>query len=102
MVAAPLPLAPEPGRWDTDPDHTAIWFIARHIGLAEIHGRFNRFSGSLWIAERIRDSQIEVHIEADSIDTGVPRRDDHLRSSDFLDVAVYPYLNFNCAAWPAP
>lgn len=61
LVAAPLPLAPEPGRWDTDPDHTAIWFIARHIGLAEIHGRFNRFSGSLWIAA----------------DTGLPDRGTH-------------------------
>lgn len=95
LVAAPLPPVPEPGRWDIDPDHTAIRFVARHIGLAEIHGRFNRFSGSLWIAERMRDSQIEVAIEADSIDTGVRMRDDHLRSPDFLDVGAYPYLRFS-------
>jgi polyisoprenoid-binding protein YceI len=94
LAAAPLPPVPAPGRWDIDPAHTAIRFIARHIGLAEIHGRFNRFSGSLWIAERMRDSQVEVYIEADSIDTGVRMRDDHLRSPDFLDVAAYPYLRF--------
>lgn len=94
LVPAPLPPVPEPGRWDIDPDHTAIRFVARHIGLAEIHGRFNRFSGRLWIDERMRDSQVEVYIEADSIDTGVRMRDDHLRSADFLDAATHPYLIF--------
>ncbi|MGW6460358.1 YceI family protein [Streptomyces sp. NPDC055078] len=95
LAAAPAPPVPEPGRWDIDPNHTAVRFIARHIGLAEIHGRFNRFSGSLWIAEQMRDSRVEVSIEADSIDTGVRMRDDHLRSGDFLDVAVHPYVRFS-------
>ncbi|GHF21599.1 hypothetical protein GCM10014715_89570 [Streptomyces spiralis] len=95
LATAPLPPVPGPGRWEIDPDHSAVRFVARHIGLAEIHGRFNRFSGSLWIAERMRDSQVEVYIEADSIDTGVRMRDDHLRSADFLDAAVHPYLRFS-------
>ncbi|MFE7245139.1 YceI family protein [Streptomyces sp. NPDC057580] len=94
LAVAPLPPTPGPGLWDIDPDHTAIRFVARHIGLAEIHGRFNRFSGHLWIADRMRESQIEVYIEAESIDTGVPSRDGHLRSPDFLDVAAYPDLIF--------
>ncbi|MET9735457.1 YceI family protein [Streptomyces sp. NPDC006458] len=94
LVAASQPPTPAPGRWDIDTDHSAIRFMVRHIGLAYIHGRFNRFSGSLWIAERMRDSQIEVHIEADSIDTGARTRDAHLRSPDFLDVAAFPDLLF--------
>ncbi|MEU9480521.1 YceI family protein [Streptomyces sp. NPDC048191] len=95
LHVAAAPPTPAPGHWDIDPGHTAIRFRARHIGLAEIHGRFNRFSGSLWVAERMRDSRIEVYIEADSIDTGVRMRDDHLRSPDFLDVGAYPYLIFS-------
>ncbi|MGI5414104.1 YceI family protein [Streptomyces chartreusis] len=91
----PLPLTPEPGHWGIDPDHTAIRFVTEHMGLAEIHGRFNRFTGSVWIDERMRDSQIDVFIESDSIDTGSPKRDDHLRSRDFLDTAAYPYLIFS-------
>ncbi|MEV0264780.1 YceI family protein [Streptomyces sp. NPDC050617] len=94
MELAPSPAMPEPGRWKIDPDHTAVRFIARHIGLAEIHGRFNRFEGALWIAERMEESQLEVTIDAASIDTGVEARDQHLRSQDFLDVNNYPYLQF--------
>ncbi|MFD5863195.1 YceI family protein [Streptomyces chartreusis] len=95
LAVEPLPPIPEPGHWDIDPSHTAIRFVANHIGLAEIHGRFNRFSGSVWIDERMRDSQVDVFIEADSIDTGAPKRDDHLRSRDFLDASAYPYLIFS-------
>jgi polyisoprenoid-binding protein YceI len=94
LELAQTPPLPAAGRWDIDPAHTAIRFVARHIGLAEIHGRFNSFYGTVWFADRIEDSQFEVVIEAASIDTGVKMRDDHLRSPDFLDVANNPYLHF--------
>ncbi|MEU0950570.1 YceI family protein [Streptomyces canus] len=95
LQTAPLPPTPAMGRWDIDPAHSSIRFTAGHIGRAEIHGRFNRFSGSLWVADRMRDSQIEVSIDTDSIDTGFPLRDDHLRSADFLNVATHPHMVFN-------
>ncbi|MEV5507953.1 YceI family protein [Streptomyces orinoci] len=91
---APPPATPTPGRWRIDPDHTAVRFIARHIGLAEVHGRFNRFEGQLWIAERLEQSRLEVSIETASIDTGVAMRDEHLRSPEFLDAARYPHMRF--------
>ncbi|CAM5333136.1 YceI family protein [Streptomyces abikoensis] len=94
MEAAPAPAMPAPGAWRIDPDHTAVRFIARHIGLAEVHGRFNRFEGTLWIAEDIEHSRIDVVIDTASIDTGVAQRDEHLRSAEFLDVAHYPYMQF--------
>jgi polyisoprenoid-binding protein YceI len=94
LELAPPPQLPTPGQWRIDPDHTAIRFTARHIGLAEIHGRFNHFEGGLWIGERMRDSRVEVTIDAASIDSGVAMRDEHLRSAEFLDVARFPYLQF--------
>ncbi|MCC2277922.1 YceI family protein [Streptomyces sp. ET3-23] len=94
MEPAPLPAMPAPGAWRIDPDHTAVRFVSRHIGLAEVHGRFNRFEGTLWIADRVENSRLDVVVETASIDTGVAQRDEHLRSRDFLDVATYPYMQF--------
>ncbi|MFG2222787.1 YceI family protein [Streptomyces sp. NPDC048644] len=94
LELAPAVPLPEPGQWRIDPDHSAIRFAARHIGLADIYGRFNTFEGGLWIGERMQDSRVEVTIDAASLDTGVRMRDDHLRSAEFLDVARFPYLQF--------
>ena len=69
-------------------------FIAQHIGMSKIRGRFNDFRGQIRVAPRFEDSQIEVVIDAASIDTGVKMRDDHLRSADFLDVENFPRLFF--------
>ncbi|MYS34819.1 polyisoprenoid-binding protein YceI [Streptomyces sp. KhCrAH-43] len=93
QVAAP-PQLPEPGDWEIEPMHSQIGFTARHIGMARIHGRFNTFAGAVRIADRMEDSAMHVVIDAASIDTNVQMRDDHLRSSDFLDVGRYPTLEF--------
>ncbi|WP_392670412.1 YceI family protein [Streptomyces sp. LN785] len=93
QLSAP-PQLPAPGDWEIEPNHTQIAFTARHIGLARIHGRFNTFAGAVRIADRMEDSAMHVVIDASSIDTNVQMRDDHLRSSDFLDVGRYPTLEF--------
>lgn len=85
---------PSPGTWLFDPPHTAIRFIAKHVGMANVHGRFERFNGAIHVAERMEDSHVEVTIDAASITTGNNTRDNHLRSADFLDVQHYPYIHF--------
>ncbi|MGY3682885.1 YceI family protein [Streptomyces sp. TE33382] len=93
QVAQP-PQLPDPGEWEVEPSHSQIGFTARHIGMARIHGRFNNFAGAVRIADRMEDSAMHVVIDAASIDTNVQMRDDHLRSSDFLDVGRFPTLEF--------
>ncbi|MFJ2646648.1 YceI family protein [Streptomyces sp. NPDC087420] len=93
QIAPSLPL-PAPGEWEIEPAHSRIGFIARHIGLARVHGRFDNFAGAIRIGETIEQSAMHVIIGAASIDTNVQMRDDHLRSADFLDVANYPTLEF--------
>ncbi|GGX65501.1 YceI family protein [Streptomyces minutiscleroticus] len=85
---------PPPGTWLFDPPHTAIRFIAKHVGMAHVHGRFTRFEGGVQVAQNMADSRVSVRIEAASIDTGNNTRDNHLRSADFLDVERYPYIDF--------
>ncbi|MFF4142135.1 YceI family protein [Streptomyces sp. NPDC001698] len=85
---------PPTGTWLFDPPHTAIRFIAKHVGMAHVHGRFTRFDGGIRVAQNMADSQVSVRIDASSITTGNKTRDNHLRSADFLDVARYPYIDF--------
>ncbi|MFG3662446.1 YceI family protein [Streptomyces sp. NPDC047706] len=94
LVSSATKALPTPGYWVFDPPHTAIRFIAKHVGMANVHGRFTSFSGSIHIAEHMPDSQVEVTIEAASITTGNRTRDRHLCSADFLDVQAYPYIHF--------
>ncbi|WP_411150811.1 YceI family protein [Streptomyces sp. A30] len=93
QVARP-PELPSPGDWEIEPTHSSIAFIARHIGLARIHGRFNSFAGVIRIADQMEHSAMHVVIDAASIDMNVRMRDDHLRSDDFLDVQRFPTLEF--------
>jgi polyisoprenoid-binding protein YceI len=85
---------PVPGTWLFDPPHTAIRFIAKHVGMAHVHGRFERFTGGIHVEPDMAGSRVSVRIEAASITTGNTTRDDHLRSADFLDVERYPYIDF--------
>jgi polyisoprenoid-binding protein YceI len=88
---------PTPGTWLFDPPHTAIRFIAKHVGMAHVHGRFERFEGGIRIAPDMTDSRVHVRIDASSITTGNTTRDNHLRSADFLDVERFPYIDFTSA-----
>ncbi|MEW2118841.1 YceI family protein [Streptomyces sp. NPDC005474] len=91
--ARPLDL-PVPGSWLFDPPHTAIRFIAKHVGMGHVHGRFERFEGGIQVARTMTDSRVQVRIDASSITTGNRTRDNHLRSADFLDVERYPHIDF--------
>jgi polyisoprenoid-binding protein YceI len=85
---------PPPGTWLFDPPHTAIRFIAKHVGMAHVHGRFERFEGGLRVEHDMSQSRVHVRIDASSITTGNNTRDTHLRSADFLDVERFPYIDF--------
>ena len=89
---------PAPGEWTIDPSHSAVTFSSRHLGVGKVRGRFKALEGTLRIGERPQDSEVEVRIDAASIDTGTEQRDDHLRSPDFLDVERYPHLTYRSTA----
>lgn len=76
-----------------DPMHTSISFSVRHFGINNVKGNFQEFEGTL-ILEGEKLQAASGTIQAQSINTGVAQRDDHLRSADFFDASEYPTLSF--------
>jgi polyisoprenoid-binding protein YceI len=87
-------VVPEPGTYEVDPSHSSVEFLARHLMITKVRGRFTGFKGNIVVAEEPVSSSVDVEIDASSIDTGDAKRDEHLRSADFLDVANYPTMTF--------
>ncbi len=85
---------PMPGRWVLDPVHSQVQFVARHMMVSKVRGFFRELEGTLYIDEAPELSRVEVTIQAASIDTGDATRDEHLRSTDFLDVERYPEITY--------
>lgn len=81
--------------WQIDNAHSSINFTVRHMMIANVRGEFENFSGTIDLDEQTpANTTVDVQIEAASINTRENRRDEHLRSSDFLNAAEYPYLTF--------
>jgi len=85
--------------WRVEPTRSEIKFTLRHLVLASITGRVRRWEGTMKIdPERPSRSSVEVVIDARSLDTGEPERDDHIRSVEFLNVQVHPEIRFSSSS----
>lgn len=81
--------------WQIDPAHSSVEFAVKHMMFTTVRGRFKDVKGTIEVDEQHPDrSTVNVEIAAASIDTGVPDRDGHLRSADFLDVENHPTITF--------
>ncbi len=81
-----------------DKAHSTVGFQIRHI-FTKVHGTFGDFEGTIQVDKANPEaSSVTFTIQAASIDTNNQRRDDHLRSADFFDVAKHPTITFQSAA----
>jgi polyisoprenoid-binding protein YceI len=81
--------------WLIDASHSSVEFAVTHMMFTTVRGRFKKLTGTILVNEENPDrSSVEVEIDAASIDTGSPERDQHLRSADFLDVENFPTIVF--------
>lgn len=85
--------------WTIDPSHTTVEFVAKHMMITTVKGRFAEFAGTVIADEaRFENSSVEVTFQAPSLDTRSEQRDTHLRSADFLDVEQHPEVTFRSTA----
>jgi polyisoprenoid-binding protein YceI len=81
--------------YQIDLSHSHVQFSVRHMMLSKTRGEFEKFSGTIDLnEENPAASAVTVEIDANSINTRDEKRDEHLRSADFLDAANYPTLTF--------
>jgi polyisoprenoid-binding protein YceI len=91
---APAPAGAEPVRYRILPEASKLGFYATSR-LANADGRFQRFGGEVVVDPAdLTTARIAVKVDAASIDTGIGKRDNHLRSEDFLHVERFPAITF--------
>lgn len=80
--------------YTVDPLHTFPNFTIGHMGFSTMHGRFGKTTGKLTVDEAKGTGSVDVIIDAASVSTGFEKRDDHLRSPDFLNAAEFPEITY--------
>jgi polyisoprenoid-binding protein YceI len=86
---------PARATWRIDPIHSHVEFAVRHLMISTVKGRFTGVDGTVLIDEaNPSNDEVDVRIEASTIDTREPQRDAHLRSADFLEAEKFPHLTF--------
>lgn len=98
LTGAALCMAPAlavASTWNIDPEHSSIEFKVRHLMVSNVKGVFGKVAGVVSVDDKdVTKSSVSATIDTSSIDTGVAKRDAHLRSPDFLDVEKYPAMTF--------
>lgn len=81
--------------WTIDTAHTAIGFVARHMGLSKVRGQFTSFNGEIeGDPDDLTSARGRVEVDMASVSTGNADRDAHLKSEDFFDVENHPTMIF--------
>lgn len=81
-------------KYTIDPAHTYPNFQINHLGFSTMHGRFGKTEGSMTIDWAKNTGSVDITIDAASINTGFKKRDDHLRSPDFINAAEFPEITY--------
>jgi polyisoprenoid-binding protein YceI len=78
-----------------DPNHTLPVFEVNHLGFTTQRGRFDKTSGKIQLDREKKTGAVDWTIEADSIDMGQAKWNDHLKSADFFNVAQFPAITYH-------
>lgn len=86
--------------FDADVAHSNVRFTIKHMGISDFNGNFGKFDTKMTATkEDLSDATIEFSADAASINTGIEKRDEHLKAADFLDAAKYEKITFKSTSF---
>jgi len=95
LITLALTAPAQAAEYTIDTEHSKVIFTVTHLGISKVSGEFQKFSGSFdFDAANIEASTTNASIDASSINTSVVKRDEHLKSPDFLDAVQFPEITF--------
>jgi polyisoprenoid-binding protein YceI len=81
--------------WDIDTSHSSAQFSVRHLMISTLRGEFAKVSGTVNLDDKdVSKSSVDAAVDASTVSSRDAKRDEHLKSADFFDVAKYPELTF--------
>jgi polyisoprenoid-binding protein YceI len=102
LLLSGAPTISNASEWQIDPVHTTPQFAVRHLMVSTVRGEFGKTSGTFTLDEQdLTKSTLEATIDTTSVNTRVEKRDNHLKSADFLDVEKYPTITFKSTKFEA-
>jgi polyisoprenoid-binding protein YceI len=82
------------GTWEIDPVHSYVGFIARHLMVSKVRGRFNKVEGQIITAGNPLASSATATIDMTSVDTGNPQRDSDIKGPMLFDTDSHPTMTY--------
>ena len=95
LAAFAAPAQAIPVKYTFEPNHTYVGWTASHFGFSNASGKFVDVGGTLMLDEQLpQNSSVEATIRINSLVTGLPKFDEHLKSDDFFKAAKFPEAAF--------
>jgi polyisoprenoid-binding protein YceI len=93
LVLTVVPAAAQ--SWQIDTAHSRAQFTVRHLMISDIRGDFGAVTGTVdYDGKNLTTAKVNATIDVKSVSTRVDKRDEHLKTDDFLDVANHPTMTF--------
>jgi polyisoprenoid-binding protein YceI len=94
LVACPWVASAESVAWTLDKAHSTVSFSVTHLGLTKVRGSFGDFDAVLAGKKNGELESVQATVKVGSIDTGIAKRDEHLKNDDFFSADKFPEITF--------